>query len=77
MSDRYYLAAWALAFYLTFDRQVLGSGELDEYLKMLDREADPLEAFQVLLGEPLAQAEKKWRHYLMNLRHDGTAGPAK
>jgi Protein of unknown function (DUF1570) len=72
MSDRFYLGAWGLAFFLMFNRQVLGSEPLEEYLKSLERGVDPLEAFSVLLGEPLDQAEKKWHDYLDRLLEDGT-----
>ncbi len=72
ISDRYYLAAWALGFYLTFEKQLLGSEALDEYLKALDRGTDPLDAFSVLIGEPLSKAEKKLHEYLLNLRADGS-----
>src|SRR5262249_52727996 len=35
VSDGYYLASWALAFYLTFDQRKLGTPELDEYVRSL------------------------------------------
>src|SRR5262249_24899919 len=40
-SDRYYLASWALAFHLTFNRRVLGTAALDDYVKELERGVDP------------------------------------
>jgi hypothetical protein len=72
ISDRHYLSAWALGFYLTFEKRLLGSEALDDYLKALDRGTDPLEAFSVLIGEPLDKAEKKLHDYLQNLRADGS-----
>ncbi len=72
ISDRYYLSAWALAFYLTYEKKTLGSGALDDYLKALERGGDPLDAFSTLLGESLGQAEKNWHQYLKDLRPDGS-----
>jgi hypothetical protein len=68
LSDRHYLTAWALAFYLTFDRQVLGTPALDEYLKALQRGVEPLEAFRLLTGQPLAKFEEGFRDYLKHLK---------
>ncbi len=71
-SDRCYLAAWALAFYLTFDRGVLGTRALDDYVKALRQGADVHEAFRALVDQPLPQFEKEFRHFLHHLREDGT-----
>jgi hypothetical protein len=73
-SDRYYLASWALAFYLTFDQKALGSRGLDDYVHALHRHADPLDAFRDLAGRPLPEFEKDFVHYLEHLRADGTSG---
>jgi hypothetical protein len=73
-SDRYYLTSWALTFYLTFRRQLLGP-PLDEYVRQLHRGTDPVEAFRGLVGESLPAFEKDYRHYLQHLRPDGGAGP--
>ncbi len=72
-SDRHYLASWGLAFYLTFDRKVLGGKEMDEYVRALKRGADPLDAFQQLVGKPLPAFEKDYLLFLKALRLDGTA----
>ncbi len=71
VSDRYYLASWALAFYLTFDRKLLGTPALDTYVRQLQRGADPQEAFCELTGQPLAKFEHAFLHYLNHLRPDG------
>jgi hypothetical protein len=76
VSDRYYTASWALAFYLTFERRKLGTPELDEYVRALQRGTDPLEAFQNLVGQALPAFEKAFRHYLLSLQTDGTTAPA-
>ena len=70
-SDRHYLTAWALAFYLTFDRQVLGTPALDDYLKALQRDVEPLEAFRTLTGQPLAKFEQDFHKYLKHLGEQG------
>ena len=73
-SDRHYLASWALAFHLTFERKVLGSKAMDEYVRALKRGLDPLLAFRDLVGQPLPEFEKSYLQYLKSLRQDGTTG---
>ncbi len=73
-SDRYYLASWALAFYLTFDRKVIGTPALDIYVRQLQRGTDPLEAFRELTGQPLSAFERDFLHYLNHLHPDGHVG---
>jgi hypothetical protein len=73
-ADRHYLASWALAFYLTFDRKLLGTRALDEYVQALQRGADPQEAFRALVGVPLPEFEKQFQQYVKQLRPDGTTG---
>jgi hypothetical protein len=72
-SDRHYLAAWALAFHLTFEQGVLGTKALDDYVATLKRGTDPLLAFRDLVGKPLPEFEKEFQAYLGRLRPDGTA----
>jgi hypothetical protein len=74
ISDRYYLASWALAFYLTFDRKLLGTPALDAYVRQLRRGVDPVEAFRDLTGQPLAAFERDFLHYLNHLHPDGHVG---
>jgi hypothetical protein len=74
LSDRYYLASWALAFYLTFDRKMLGTSALDTYVRQLKRGGDPLDAFRELTGQPLGAFERDFLHYLNHLRPDGRIG---
>src|SRR5262245_22235129 len=77
ISDRYYLTSWALAFYLTFERALLGTESLDDYLRALHRGTDPLEAFRQLTGRPLDEFEKDFHRYLLHLREDGTSAVPK
>jgi hypothetical protein len=74
ISDRYYLASWALAYYLTFDRKLLGTPALDDYVRQLKRGTDPVEAFRELAGQPLAAFERDFVNYLMRLYPDGRVG---
>ena len=77
ISDRYYLNSWALAFYLTFERRLLGTPALDRYTASLKRGTDRLEAFRELVGGPLAQFEQEYHGYLLRLRPDGSVAPSK
>jgi hypothetical protein len=74
VSNSYYLTSWALAFFLTFDRHLLGTPKLDEYVTACKRGTDPLEAFRDLTGEPLSKVEKDFHEYVLKLRPDGTTG---
>src|SRR5205807_3428385 len=76
-SDRCYLAAWALAYDLTFERKLLGTKALDDYVLALHKGADPVDAFRDLVGEPVGQFEKEHLQYLKDLRPDGTTAKPK
>jgi hypothetical protein len=69
-ADRYYLASWGLAYYLNFDRHVLGTKAMDEYVATLKRGTDPVEAFTTLVGQPLPEFQKKFSAYLNTIRAD-------
>lgn len=71
-SDRYYLTSWAVAFYLTFDRRLLGTRAMDDYVRSLHRGADPVAAFRQLVGQGPAPFAKDFQRYLTLLRPDGT-----
>lgn len=72
--DLYYLTAWGVAFYLTFDRNILGSKRLDDYVQQCRRGADPLDAFGRLVDQSPSDFETGLKDYLGTLRPDGTAG---
>lgn len=72
ISDRFYLSSWALAFYLAFERRLLGTPALDKYVHALKRGVDPQQAFRDLVAEPLPEFEKEFRSYLLSLRPDGS-----
>jgi hypothetical protein len=67
-SDQTYLASWALAFDLAFNRKLLGTKALDDYVHSLKRGTDRLDAFRDLVGEPLADFEKEHLEYLKTLQ---------
>jgi hypothetical protein len=67
IAARHYLTSWALAYYLTFDRQLLGTRALDQYVEALTHEVDPLEAFAQLVGQPLARFEEDFHEFLKKL----------
>lgn len=70
IADRHYLAAWALAHYLAFERRLLGSRILDDYVQAVSRGADPRSALQTLVHEPLPELEKKLHEYMLRLRSE-------
>ncbi len=65
--DRYYVHAWGLAYYLTFEKHLLGSPALEKYLQSGSARLAPAQRFQQLVGIPLAQFEKEWRDYIESL----------
>jgi hypothetical protein len=71
-SDRAYLTSWALAYYLTFERRVIGTEALRKYLVAVNSGGDPRTAFTALVGQELPAFEKDWHAYLLRLQSDGT-----
>jgi hypothetical protein len=73
-TNRAYLTSWALAYYLTFDRRVIGTANFRKYLVAVNSGADPRQAFAELVGKELSAFEKDWHSYLLRLQSDGTVG---
>jgi len=71
-ADRTYLTCWALAFYLMFDRHLVGAKAFDDYLKSVNTGTDPAKAFAGLVGQDLIAFEKNWHDYIRRLQPDGT-----
>jgi hypothetical protein len=65
--DRYYVNAWGLAYYLTFEKRVLNSPALERYLRSESARLSPADRFQLLVGMPPAQLEEQWRAYIAGL----------
>src|SRR5262245_48146295 len=63
-ADRAYIATWALAAYLMFDRPVLGSVEVDEFVKAVNCDRDPVTAFEKLVGQPPDEFERVWHRWV-------------
>jgi hypothetical protein len=73
-AERAYLTSWALAYYLTFERRLIGTPALNKYLIALNSGGDPRAAFVSLVGQELEAFEKQWHAYLLRLLKDGTVG---
>jgi hypothetical protein len=73
-TGQYYLTAWATAFHLTFERRLLGTTALDEYVRAQKADVEPRAAFEALVGCPLEQYEQELRRYVLALQPDGSTG---
>jgi hypothetical protein len=81
-ADRYYLTSWALAHYLMFERRVIGTPALEDYLTVLNgrpdaksgvrERGDPAEALAKLAGRPLPDLDRELKQYLRRLQPDGS-----
>ncbi|MBA4191154.1 MAG: hypothetical protein C0467_24505 [Planctomycetaceae bacterium] len=71
-ANRSYLSSWALAYYLTFDRRLIGTEAFRKYLVAVNSGGDPRQAFVGLVGKDLAAFERDWHAYLLRLNPDGT-----
>jgi len=71
-ADRAYLTSWALAYYLAFDRRVMGTAGFKNYLIAVNSDGDRRQAFAKLVGQELPAFEKGWHAYLLKLQSDGT-----
>lgn len=67
-SRRHYLYSWGLAFYLAFHRGSLGTADFERYIRPDDESLSPIVRFERLVGEPLAEFEKRWRAEMRALR---------
>jgi hypothetical protein len=74
-SDRFFQASWALAFYLTFERKLLNTPGLEAYIRLLQRGTNRREAFRELVGQPLAEFERRFHEFILALRPDGSLKP--
>lgn len=66
-SHRAYLTSWVVASYLMFDRRLIGTTDLDLFVKSC-MQADQIDAaFQKLVHQPLAEFEKGMQAWLRTL----------
>lgn len=77
VADRTYLTSWAVAFHLVFERRLLGSKELDQYLAGINSGTDPVVALEKLFGKTVANYELELVGFIDRLRPDGSVEPAK
>ena len=66
-ADRYYVNAWGLAYYLTFEQRLLTGPALEKYLRSENARLAPAVRLRLLTGLPLGQFEAKWRRYISEL----------
>lgn len=71
-SDRFFLTSWALTYYLIFEKQLLGSAALHQYILTPAEGTEKVQLFQRLVGKPLEDAEADFHAYLLQLRQDGS-----
>jgi hypothetical protein len=71
-SERHYLNAWALSHYLMFERRVIGTPAMDQYVQALKRGTNELTAFRNLVNQPLDKFELEYYDYILRLKADGT-----
>ena len=71
-ADRAYLTSWALAYYLTLYRRVIGTDKFKQYLVAVNSGGDARQAFAALVGQDLPAFEKDWHQFLGRLQPDGT-----
>jgi len=67
-ADRAYVATWALASYLMFDRGMLSGDSLDGFVKSVNAGGDSLAAFAKHTGQALAEFEKDYLTWLKKLQ---------
>jgi hypothetical protein len=66
--SRAYYYSWGLAYYLAFERGVLGSEALEQYLDPAQAGAPAVARFEKLVGMPLEQFEPQWRDAMLRLQ---------
>jgi regulator of replication initiation timing len=67
-SSRYYANAWGLAYYLTFEQNVLGTEALDEYVAKDAGQEPPAARFEKLAGRPRSELDAQWRKFIAGLK---------
>jgi hypothetical protein len=65
--QRHYVYAWGLAYYLTFEGNLLSPEILDPYV-INEGRFGPTARFTRLVGMPLSKFERQWRQTMLGLR---------
>ncbi|MEX2114183.1 MAG: DUF1570 domain-containing protein [Pirellulales bacterium] len=67
-ASRAYYYSWGLAYYLAFERGVLGRGDFETYLDPKQPASNAVERFEKLVGMPLVKFEAQWRKAVLALK---------
>lgn len=66
-SERHYLYAWGLSYYLVTEKNLLGSPALDEFVSPQSAALSPSARLERLVHQPLGTFESQWREKLQKL----------
>lgn len=66
-SERHYLYAWGLSYYLVTEKNLLGSSALDEFVSQQAVALPPAARLEKLVQQPLARFEEEWRAKMLKL----------
>ena len=66
-SERHYLYAWGLSYYLVTEKNLLGSPTLDDFVSPQSASLSPTARLENLVHQPLGQFETQWREKLQKL----------
>jgi len=66
-ANLHYAHSWGVAYYLTFERNLLTGPALDRYVQPAAAELPPVERFEQFVGQPPAEFERGWREYVLGL----------
>ncbi len=70
MAQRHYLYAWGLAYYVTYEGNLLDAQRLDQYVSNPEN-FGPVARFTRMTGTPLSSFETTWRKVMMDLKLHG------
>ncbi|MFN0016926.1 MAG: DUF1570 domain-containing protein [Pirellulaceae bacterium] len=70
-SERHYLYAWGLSYYLVTEKNLLGSPALDEFVSLKSATLSPIARLEKLIHQPLGTFETQWREKLQKLAIPG------
>lgn len=70
-SERHYLYAWGLSYYLVTEKNLLGSPALDEFVSPQSATLSPAARLEKLVRQPLETFEAQWREKLQKLAMPG------
>lgn len=71
-ANRLYLHSWGVAYYLTFQLQLLDSPGLDRYLDSTIGPNDQTRRFEKMTGMPIERFQQEWRRFVLKLESNVT-----